>query len=694
MGSEAEDYSQLWDVELENDDGYVVTADLGDNSEIGDDGRRWYGGPSNGPIDITALPVSYSGGSVTSVSANFCAEDLTDSDGSDGYTFEFKCEDRESNTDGTEDAVVGEMLAISSAGTDGKIRGDNPFPAFVDFKGPTNSPLILANRNGREGGWINAAVALTGKYDADDDKDNWLFEGEGGEGEGGIGGYTMVLRIGEDLEKAVAATRSASPALPATSEDAMCAVASAMDDLGNESPLPDPDADDATCRAAPPAADTLYDDGGEIVYGQDIDGAASLSDQTLKFQVDVTAPTIELDGGPEDGGRYNTTTSIPTEVEGTEFLVDDDESDVVNSGVNEEPGSTPVMVSVSLRGEDNKTVCATISDQGAVDGSTVDMACDGAALATSLQLGFASPAVGDYMLSASVTDRAGNPASADPIAFVFDNEPADVTAPAVPFEIDAGESFQTGASLNDNLSIRDYYVTVSFGQDLELGVGVPMVVDGLNADPRTNRNHTVLTTVPKPYAGTQTSLGDGVQRISGVTVAVRDQTQDLYTESTGGTFPTVKAPADEDNFAADANFKVALSAGDVCVTGDTDDCMVDGDPTTTDIEFVATRATGTFRDPLERVDFWLQDVNGQSWLLGSDNTGTFGRNDDNDRTWTYSLDNVSGAKLQMVTRESGFPPEGINNSDKHTVRAFAVNGDGVALVVTKMVTIDDENETN
>ena len=98
MGSEAENESPPWDIELENDDGYVVTADLGDNSAIGDDGRRWYGGPDNGPIDITALPVSYSGGSVTSVSANFCGKDLTDSDGADGYTFEFECEDHESKT--------------------------------------------------------------------------------------------------------------------------------------------------------------------------------------------------------------------------------------------------------------------------------------------------------------------------------------------------------------------------------------------------------------------------------------------------------------------------------------------------------------------------------------------------------------------------------------------------------------------
>ena len=98
------------EVEFDNDDGYVVTVDLGENSDIGDDGRQWYGGPGNGTIDITALPVSYSGGSPTSVSANFCGEDVPGSDGSDGYTFEFKCEDRESNTD-ADKGVFGEVLA-------------------------------------------------------------------------------------------------------------------------------------------------------------------------------------------------------------------------------------------------------------------------------------------------------------------------------------------------------------------------------------------------------------------------------------------------------------------------------------------------------------------------------------------------------------------------------------------------------
>ena len=240
-------------VDFANDDGYVVTADLGDNSAIGDDGRRWYGGPSNGTIDITALPVSYSGGSVTTVSANFCGEDATDSDGSDGYTFEFECEDRESSTAGTDDAVAGEMLALSSVGTDGEILGDNPFPAFVDFKGPMGSPIIVANPNGRANGWINADVSLSAERKKATD-DALLTPGD--KGTGGVGGYNMGVRVGKDLKAALAAAVASSAPAESASAGSYCAVAMAVDALGNESPPAD---STATCRGAPAAADALVD---------------------------------------------------------------------------------------------------------------------------------------------------------------------------------------------------------------------------------------------------------------------------------------------------------------------------------------------------------------------------------------------------------------------------------------------------
>ena len=152
----------------------------------------------------------------------------------------------------------------------------------------------------------------------------------------------------------------------------------------------------------------------------------------------------------------------------------------------------------------------------AVDGNNMnnDADCEGMLLGQNTRLSFTSPATASYMLDASVKDKAGNSASADPIAFVFDNLAARTTAPAVQGEITAGERFQMVASLNDDLSIRDYYVTVTFG-DTELGVGLPVPVDAIDADPRMNRNHTVTvpaigfgtpTPIMAPYAGTQSTL--------------------------------------------------------------------------------------------------------------------------------------------------------------------------------------------
>ena len=48
--------------------------------------------------------------------------------------------------------------------------------------------------------------------------------------------------------------------------------------------------------------------------------------------------------------------------------------------------------------------------------------------------------------------------------------------------------------LNDDLSIRDYYVTANFG-DIKLGVVHPTRVDDFDADPLTYRNEPVSATV-------------------------------------------------------------------------------------------------------------------------------------------------------------------------------------------------------
>ena len=670
--------------EFDNDDGYVVTADLGENSAIGDDGRQWYGGPGNGTIDITALPVSYSGGSATSVSANFCGEDATDSDGADGYTFEFECEDRESNTDG---AVAGDMLTLSSPGEAGVIlNDDHPFPAFVDFVGPTNSPIIVANRNGRENGWLNAAVALTGEVDADEDDDeNWLVEGT--DETGGIGGYNMMLRMGEDLEKALEASPGSTLPVESAESASYCAVASATDDLGNESELPD--AKD-NCRAAPAGGDALYVGEGDVAmmpgtWGQINEsgmGTADVSGQTLTFGVDTTVPAIDdIDG------------DMRLTIAPSAFSFDAFDDEGVASADNLH-SVLPLMVRTQRR-DASGSECLTIPDNGMVDASAgaEDRDCaETTALADNGTVEFGTPTVAYYTLWASARDQAGNRSVEVSHTFVFDDEVAEATAPAVPGIIDAGKAFQMATSLNDNLSIRDYYVTTDYdlsGTPIELGVGLPQGVDDFDAASLTHRNHNILVSLPQPYKGLQDSPDDAeATAIAGVTLAVRDQTQANY-GATGGMQSTFDV--DDPDGIGDAGFTVMFSDIDaVCAAEDEADCGEGMHKTETKLEVVAEAvATGSFNNPFDRVDFWMMDVNGAHWKLPVTASVEAGRTDNRERTWTYSVV-VPAAMLRMMTREADFPPT--SDSDSHMVRMFAVDDDGIAVTLSKPVMIDDGDE--
>ena len=167
-----------------------------------------------------------------------------------------------------------------------------------------------------------------------------------------------------------------------------------------------------------------------------------------------------------------------------------------------------------------------------------DRDCDETtALAVDGIVTFASPTAAYYTLWASARDRAGNRSAEVSHTFVFDNTPAEATAPAVPGRINAGEAIQMATSLNDNLSIRDYYVTTDYelgNVAIELGVGLPKGVDDFDAASLTHRNHNILVSLPQPYKGLlgvdgRDSPDDGkATAIAGVTVAVRDQTQANY----------------------------------------------------------------------------------------------------------------------------------------------------------------------
>ena len=303
-----------------------------------------------------------------------------------------------------------------------------------------------------------------------------------------------------------------------------------------------------------------------------------------------------------------------------------------------------------------------------------------------------------YTLSGAALDQAGNVSTTESHTFVFDAMVATATAPAAPGSLEAGESFQIASFLNDDLSIRDYYVTANFPTvgaiTPRLGIVAPTVVDAFDAATLTHRNFSVTTEVDT-YAGLQADVAaTDVLELATVSVAVRDQADsDGTNDATNSPALTVEDADDpfEGTGTDPDNFTVVLTPDEaaICAAEDTDDCddAVE-DETSTELEVVATAGgDGAFSDPFERVDFWVQDVNGVSWMLGSDTSGESGRvSGARTRTWTYSLD-ATAADLYTLTREAAFPPT--SDSDTHTVLAFGVNDDGIALVSSATIDIDD-----
>ena len=719
--------SNVLAVVFDNNDGFVVTADLGDNSALDDDGRRWYGGPDNGHIAISALPVSYSGAEMGAVSVSLAGCTAGEADGDDhGNGGDDPHGDAEVSVEFTcTGAQAGRAIKVTVGGDeDGNILNTDDLPtANIDMEAPTNAPIIVANRNGRENGWINAAVGISGKFGSGSASDNWLVAGA--DTTGGVGGYNMGVRIGEDLEEAVG--DAAASSLPADSDDndSYCAVAVAMDDLGNMTELPDADGD---CREAPTGTDVMVllrenaDADTTIAYGfdstpadsTDADGV-SWSNGTLEFGVDTTAPIIEL-GDDEYEMRFDeTTAAAELATGGIAFEPADDESNVGNSGLHTEDG---LMLKAERRSATG-TQCVTVAADGTVAADAArNTRCTYRAAETITTAVTVAARTGEeayWTVSGQAKDQAGNSSTVASHTFVYDNVIARATDPAAPGVVTAGEPFQGATYLNDGLSIRDYYGTMNYGDPaatgLSFGIGAPQAVDAFNAATLTNVNHAVtsqvgiVTTagVGDPYAATQATVAadaaaavDALQPISGVSIGVRDQagayavqsTDILDANVTGQVADTLGFRADRDRFA-DTNFAFVFPVTDATATPPTRATTYTvcgyakctggnaAPESTVKIEVVATAAaTGTFRDPFERVDFWMTDASGVAWLVGSDGSGTGGRTDARNRTWSYSV-TLPGTLLRAATRPD---TAATNDADIGKIVAIGVSDRGVGLV--------------
>ena len=224
----------------------------------------------------------------------------------------------------------------------------------------------------------------------------------------------MMLLMGEDLKKALEASPGSSLPAESADQDSYCAIASATDDLGNMSALPD---DDVTCRPAPAGGDALVDEDGNgalmvMVWGQAADGVGAVTDpsgQTLKFGVDTTDPVInDIDGAMRH-------TEAPSAFNFDAF---DDEG--VASGDNLH-SVLPLMVRTQRR-DASGSECLTIPDNGMVDAAAVERDCaETTALAEAGTVEFTSPTVAYYTLWASARDQAGNRSAEVSHTFVFDD---------------------------------------------------------------------------------------------------------------------------------------------------------------------------------------------------------------------------------------------------------------------------------
>ena len=562
-------------VDFDNDDGvYVTVSGLGSGALNSGTGQRWYGGPA-AAVEITALPVMYSGGSAASVGiVEFCGDEPAAATGP--FVFTPECE-------GTGDHTA----TFTADGADIGVLNSDVFPLYLDYDGPS-APIFSPNPNNRELGWVNLTVDFGGEQGSRN-KDGWLTYND--DDDSGVGGYQPVLKYAEDddIEDARAAAPLSLANLPGESdEDAYCAVVSAVDLLGNESSLPG-EIDDGDClmagvaavvddmgMATTPAttgsyealledlrvANAMADDAGTTTTKADAIETAmdELADAGLLVGVDITPPGIEI----EDDDRF---VEAP---DAFNFDIFDDENEDHNSGLH----SMPLLASAQKRDTDSTDCLDIDATNGNVAAGAAGMDCDDpTALADVANDVRPSPTDAYYTLWGTARDKAGNTSETVSHTFVFDADPATATALAAPGSIDAGEAFQIASFLNDNLSLRDYYVTANFAGDIELGFVHPTAVDAFDADPLTYRNQTITVDV-EAYAGVTTDPGTAAIALAGVTVAVRDQAQQGQTPHTEvtGTFD-VGDPAAGDNF--DDDFMAALTAIDAVCVADKGDCAMD-----------------------------------------------------------------------------------------------------------------------
>ena len=493
--------------EFANDDGVqVAVSGLGAGAMNSATGQMWYGGPA-AMIEITAVPVLYSGGSVSSLGiGDFCGADAA-TDAEAPFVFTPTCK----GTSVTEGDNPGETPEFTIAGTGVGVRNDDIFPLYLDFDGPP-APTFYPTPNGREDGWVNLTVDFLGEQKSSN-KDGWLNYNAD---DAGVGGYQPVLRYaeapsgGDGLEEALAAPILTPANLPGESkENAYCAVVSAVDLLGNESDLPDPD--DDTCMTVAEVMATSLTGMNDDDQTPDVD--ESMQDVTftsaMRGGVDITPPAVEFTAASLKADS----TALST---GVDWVIH----------VSDRLGalhSDPLDIEISRRdAKTTKKLGESENNQAHVDSFTVANTSPSPRYA--VEVGTA--AVGYHTFTASVKDKAGNVSSS--ISRIALNDPTSAPESRV-FLVPGGDSFTYEKTLvmTDNLSIKSYSAVLPLG-DLGRRTLKTVPVDAYNAASLTT-SRTVQETVKLPYIAIQAGTASAIA-LTSFMVSVSDQ---AGTASTG-----------------------------------------------------------------------------------------------------------------------------------------------------------------
>ena len=504
MGSEAESFSNRIEVELDNDDGvYAAVNGLGAGATNSTTGQIWYGGPAS-VIEITAVPVLYSGGSAASLTLTDFCDAAASTASAAPFTFSPKCKGT-SETDGDN---PGETPAFNIAGTVVGVLNDDTFPLYLDFDAPS-APTFYPNPNDREGGWVNLTVDFLGEQKPGN-KDGWLNYNSD---DAGVGGYQPVLRYaevpssGDGLEEALAAPILTPANLPGESKaDAYCAVVSAVDLLGNESKPLDPDA--AACMMADALEDLAMEMEDDSQTTDVDESKAAMYRSAMRAGVDITPPVVEFTGV----SLAADTTTLSTAADWVIHVTD-------RIGVIH---SDPLDVGISRRAA--KTTKKLAQQGPAADGTTSHAdSFRVVPTAPRYEVDVGVAGVGYHTFTASAKDKAGNVSGS--ISRVALNDPtSDESIPESRLFLVPGDDIFTYAKtlvMTDNLSIKSYSAVLPL-TDVGQLILKTVSVDEYNAASLTT-SRTVQETVTLPYLAIQAGTTDPPAWLDEFKVSVSDQ---------------------------------------------------------------------------------------------------------------------------------------------------------------------------